>query len=76
MKPFEKILDTVCVITTVAFFLSCLVMVLAQGFAIVTLNGELATTLLNTISKPAGIVSAVTVVTAIILGYMRGQMKG
>lgn len=76
MKSLEKIFDVVYIICTLAFFLSCLVMVLAQGFAVVTLNGAFSTNILNTISEPAGLISAAAVVMAIILGYMRGQMKG
>lgn len=75
MKNIERILDMMCVICTVIFFGAVTVMVLAQAFAVVSLNGALSAELLNRISQPAGIVSAAATVIAIILAYMRGQMK-
>lgn len=75
MKSFEKLLDILCVITTLIFFLASAVMVFGQAIAVVTLNGDLSVSLSNLISQRAGMVSAVTVVIALILAYMRGQMK-
>lgn len=75
MKQIERVLDLLCIVCTVIFFAASAVLVLAQAFAIVTLNGSLAAELLAQISKPAGAVSAIATVIAIILAYMRGQMK-
>lgn len=76
MNSIEKVLDTLCVICTLVFFLATAVMILGQAVCIITLNGTMSAGLLSMISQKAGIVSAVTTVIAIILAYMRGQMKG
>ncbi|WP_085832969.1 hypothetical protein [Clostridium merdae] len=75
MKTAERVLDALCVITTVIFFVAVILMVLAQGFAVITLNGALSVSLSKAIAVPASMVSAVTSIIAIILAYMRGQMK-
>lgn len=75
MKAVEKVLDVLCIICTVVFFLAVMIMVLAQVFAVVTLNGGLAVSLVKTFAAPAGMISGVTTVIAIILAYLRGQMK-
>ncbi|MDU7337894.1 MAG: hypothetical protein E7L17_07260 [Clostridium sp.] len=75
MKKAEKILDTLCVISTIIFFLAITLMVFAQGFAVITLNGALSTALSKSIAEPASMVSAVASIIAILLAYMRGQMK-
>lgn len=75
MKTAEKVLDAICVITTIIFFVAITLMVLAQLFAIVTLNGPLSTSLYKSIAVPASMVSAVAAIVAILLAYMRGQMK-
>ena len=75
MKTTEKILDTLCVITTIIFFVAITFMVFAQGFAVITLNGALSVSLSKAIAVPASMVSAVSSIIAIILAYMKGQMK-
>ena len=75
MKTAEKILDALCVITTIIFFVAVTLMVHAQGFAVITLNGALSTSLYKAIAVPASMVSAVSSIIAILLAYMRGQMK-
>lgn len=75
MKKIEKVLDVLCIISTIIFFLAVAVMVFAQIFAVITLNGELSASLLKTIAGPAGLVSGVTTVIAIVLAYLRGQMS-
>lgn len=75
MKSIEKCLDILCIICTVVFLLAVTVMVLAQLFAVVTLNGALSVSLLKTFAQPAGLVSGATTIIAIILAYLRGQMK-
>lgn len=75
MKKIEKVLDVLCIISTIIFFLAVAVMVFAQIFAVITLNGELSASLLKTIAGPAGLLSGVTTVIAIVLAYLRGQMS-
>lgn len=75
MKQIERVLYLLCILCTAVFFVASAILVLAQAFAIVTLNGPLSVSLLAQISKPAGIVSAIATVLAIVLAYMRGQMK-
>lgn len=74
MKSMEKILDMLCIICTVVFFLSITVMVSAQIFAVITLNGPLAVSLVKVFAEPAGLISGVTTIIAIALAYLRGQM--
>lgn len=76
MKPIETFLDTLCIICTLIFFLASAIMILGQAVCILMQNGAMSAGLLSMISQKAGIVSAVTTVIAIILAYMRGQMKG
>lgn len=75
MKTTEKVLDFLCVVSTIIFFVAITFMVFAQGFAVITLNGPLSVSLSKAISEPASMVSAAASVIAIILAYMRGQMK-
>ena len=75
MKSIEKLIETLCVIVTIVFFLAVAAMVACQAVAVVTLNGDLAVSLSNLIAKPASTVSAVATVLAMILGYIRGQMS-
>lgn len=75
MKLFEKILDVIFIICTIAFFISTVVLVIGQAIAIITLNGEMSITISEIIVEPAGIVAAISTIVAIILGYLRGQMK-
>ena len=75
MKKFDKILDTISIITTIIFFLAVIVMVLVQAFGIITLNGALTVAISDAIAESASMVSALTAVISIILAYIRGQMK-
>ena len=42
MKSIEKLIETLCVIVTIVFFLAVAAMVAGQAVAVVTLNGDLA----------------------------------
>lgn len=75
MNKVEKILDFLCIFSTIVFFVAVVFMVFAQAFAVITLNGSLSAALLKSIAQPASMVSAVTAIIAIVLAYMRGQMK-
>ncbi len=75
MKQLDKILDSINLVTTIVFFISVLIMVLIQGFAVITLNGELAINISNLIAKPASMVAAVSAIISIVLAYIRGEMK-
>lgn len=74
MKKVENILDSLCVISTIIFFLSVAVLIFVQAFAVITMNGPLSVSISNAIAEPASIVSAVATITAIVLGYMRKQL--
>lgn len=75
MKSVEKVIDILCVISTLVFFLASAGMVLGQAIGILSLNGSLSVSISDMIAQRAGLVSAVTVVLALALAYMRGQMK-
>ena len=75
MKSVEKLVETLCVIVTVVFFLAVVVMVAGQAGAVLTLNGSLAVSLSDLIAAPASSVAAIATVLAMILGYIRGQMS-
>lgn len=75
MKKVEKILDSLCVICTIVFFLAVTAMIFAQGFAVITLDGPMSKAISKAIAEPASLVSAVATVIAIILAYLRGQMN-
>lgn len=75
MKPIEKTVEMLCVILTVVFFLAVAVMVLGQAVCIAMLNGEMAVYLSDLIAKPASQVAAVTSIFAMVLAYIRGQMR-
>ena len=75
MKSIEKVLEMLCVILTVVFFLAVAVMVFGQAIWFVTLNGGTSVCLSDLIGKPASMVAAVATILAMILAYMRGQMK-
>lgn len=75
MKTLDKILDTLCIITTLVFFFATVIMVLGQAVCVFTLNGAMSASLLSLISERASIVAAITTIIALILAYMRGQMK-
>lgn len=72
----EKILDKLCTISTLVFLLMTTVMILVQAFAVITVNGELAVKISELIAKPASMISALAMIFALILAYMRGEMKG
>lgn len=74
MKQLEKILSTVCVITTAVYFLSAMLLVLGQAGALFMLNGELCAAIFNTVKVPAGYAAASTAILAFILSYLRGEM--
>lgn len=75
MKSVEKLVETLCVIVTVVFFLAVVVMVAGQAVAVLTLNGSLAVSLSDLIAASASSVAAIATVLAMILGYIRGQMS-
>lgn len=75
MKPIEKILEMLCVILTIVFFLAVTIMVVCQAVAIGTLNGEMSVYFSDLIAKPASVVAAVATIVAMALAYIRGQMK-
>lgn len=75
MKSVEKLVETLCVIVTVVFFLAVVVMVAGQAVAVLTSNGSLAVSLSDLIAAPASSVAAIATVLAMILGYIRGQMS-
>ena len=54
MKQLEKILSTVCVITTAVYFLSAMLLVLGQAGALFMLNGELCAAIFNTVKVQPG----------------------
>lgn len=74
MKQLEKILGTVCVITTAGYFLSAMLLVLGQAGALFMLDGELCAAIFNTVKVPAGYAAASTAILAFILSYLRGEM--
>ena len=75
MKSIERDLEMLCVILTVVFFLAVAVMVFGQAICVVTLNGGTSVFLSDLIAEPASMVAAVATILAMILAYMRGQMK-
>ena len=74
MKQLEKILSTVCVITTAVYFLSAMLLVLGQAGALFMLNSELCAAIFNTVKVPAGYAAASTAILSFILSYLRGEM--
>lgn len=75
MGSVKKILDWSCIVCTIVFFLSVTVLILGQAAAVITMNGEMAVGLSKMIAEPASMVSALATVIAIVLAYLRGQMK-
>ena len=75
MKSIEKVLEVLLVVATIVFVLAMAAMVLGQAVCVVTLNGAGSVYLSDLISDSASRVSAVATIIAIILGYIRGQMK-
>lgn len=75
MENVEKLLDWLCVACTIVFFLAVTLMVLGQAAAVVLCDGALSVALSNAVAVPASMVSAVATVIAIVLAYLRGQMK-
>lgn len=76
MKSLEKALDIICVVLTIVFLLSTTIMVIGQLACVFMLNGEASAALLSLVMKRASMVSALTTVVALVLAYLRGQMKG
>lgn len=76
MKSLDKVLDILCIVLTAIFVLATAAMVLGQLVCIFMLNGSASAALLSMIMKKASMVSALTTVVALILAYLRGQMKG
>ena len=74
MKQLEKILSTVCVITTAVYFLSAMLLVLGQAGALFMLDGELCAAIFNTVKVPAGYAAASTAILSSILSYLPGEM--
>ena len=75
MKSVEKILEVLFVVATIVFVLAMAAMVLGQAVCVVTLNGAGSVYLSDLISDSASRVSAVSTVIAMVLAYIRGQMK-
>ena len=50
-------------------------MVLGQAACVISLNGAGAVHFSNLIAKPASMVAAVATILAMVLAYIRGQMK-
>ena len=75
MKTLDKILELLCVILTIVFFGAVVVMVLGQVVCVISLNGTGAVYFSTLIAKPASMVAAVATILAMILAYIRGQMK-
>lgn len=75
MKSVEKILEMLCVILTVVFFGTVAVMVLCQAVSLGMMNGAMSVYFSDLIAEPASMVAAVATIIAMILGYIRGQMK-
>lgn len=75
MELVKKILDWSCIVCTIIFFLSVTVLILGQAAAVITMNGEMAVGLSEMIAEPASMVSALATIIAIVLAYLRGQMK-
>ena len=75
MKTLEKVLELLCVILTIIFFGAVAVMGLGQAACVISLNGAGAVHFSNLIAKPASMVAAVATILAMVLAYIRGQMK-
>lgn len=75
MKYIEKVLESLCVLLTIVFFLMVTVMVLGQAGCIVAMNGAMSVSISDMIAKPASMVAAVATILAMALAYIRGQMK-
>ena len=75
MKAIEKVLELLCVVLTIVFFLAVTVMVLGQAVCIFFFNCSMSVYLSDLIAKPASMVAAVATILAMILAYLRGQMK-
>lgn len=75
MKSIEKTAEMLCVILTVVFSLAVAVMVLGQAVCIVMLNGEMTVYFSDLIAKPASQIAAVASIFAMVLVYIRGQMR-
>ena len=75
MKNIEKVLELLCVLLTIVFFVAVMVMVAGQAICIFSLNGCGSAYLSDLIAKPASMVAAVATILAMILAYIRGQMK-
>lgn len=75
MKAIEKVLELLCVVLTIVFFLAVTIMVLGQAVCIFGMNGSMSVYLSDLIAEPASMVAAVATILAMILAYLRGQMK-
>ena len=75
MKKLDSLLDKLYILLTIIFFAATAIMVLGQLICIVTLNGAQSVMLVTLIAKRASAVSAVATGVALILAYLRGQMK-
>lgn len=75
MKNIENLLEMLCVVLTVVFFLAVAVMVFGQAICVATLNGASSVYLSDMIAEPASIVAAVSTIVAMLLAYIRGQMR-
>lgn len=75
MKSIEKVLEMLCILLTIVFFFAVTIMVFAQGVSLIMANGSMMVQFSDWIAKPASMVAAVATVVAMILAYIRGQMK-
>lgn len=71
MKSFNRFLDIAFVLTAATFFLMMATVVVVQCFALVTMNGPLSISITGTLSKPAGVISAVCAIITIVISYLR-----
>ena len=74
MKKVEKIMNTICLITTAVYFITAILIILGQAGALIALNGEMCVSILNVMKIPAGYAAAATAILCLILGYIRGDM--
>lgn len=71
MKTVCKILDGLFLVSLVVFALMAAVMLVIQCVALGLMNGSLSVWIYDILVPRAGIVSAVTAVSTILLGYLR-----
>ena len=71
MDSVRKVMNNIFLVAMMLCFVLAVCLVLTQLFSIVTLNGNLAATAKNIISKPASMAGAA----ACILGFFASYMK-